>query len=335
MRTRFPTSTGLIFLFLAALLSPVQGAGQRPSFGPLTSEEGAPLQRVAYTPMMEGADVTGRDGFSLEVWQGWSNIFEQDSSATHVLFVDMERLLTAATFRWGVSDGFEVGARVTLETTGAGVLDGPILSWHDLWGFGNANRDRFPEDVHRVELRDADDDVLIRSERRRLGLADVRLSGKWRVAQSADERSLLSLRAEARVPGGTNLAADGRTDGAVMALARLGVGSWYLHGMLGASVHRVPPELVGIMQGGGGFLTVAVERSLGSSLAAIAQLEAQTAALGTFNHRELDQAATNLVLGLAGVMGESWSWNASFQEDVPADTPAVDFTITLAVRRSW
>ena len=335
MPRRFTTSAALLSVLLAALLSPAPGVGQRPSFGPLTSEEGAPLQRVAYTPMMEGADVAERDGRSLEIWQGWSNIFEQDSSAAHVLFVDMERLLTAATFRWGVSDAFEVGARVTLETTGAGVLDGPILGWHDLWGFGNANRDRFPEDSYRAELRNADDDVLIRSAPRRMGLADMRLSGKWQVARSPDERSLMSIKVEMRVPGNTNLAADGRTDGAVMALARLGVGSWYLHGMLGASAHRVPPELEGTQKRGGAFLTVAVERSLGSRLAALAQLEAQSATLSTFDHRELDQAPTNLVLGLAGTIGDSWRWNASFQEDVPADTPAVDFTLTLAVRRSW
>ena len=318
-----------------ALWAPLVAAGQQPSFGPLTSEEGAPLQRFTYTPMMEGAEVTGEGEFSVELWNRWSNIFEQDSSATHVLFVDMERLLTAVSIRWGASSTVEVGARVTFETSGGGVLDGPIVSWHDLFGFGNANRDRFPEEQHRVVLRNAADDVLLAGSTRNLGLSDVRLAGKWNAARSADARSLLSLKMDVRIPGDTNLAADERADAALMALGRLGVGSWYLHAMMGASAHRVPPELAGVARGGGAFLTVAVERSLGSRLAALVQLEAQTAALTTFEHRELDRAPTNLVLGLAGAIGDSWNWNASFQEDVPADTPAIDFTVALAVRRTW
>ena len=43
----------------------------------------------------------------------------------------------------------------------------------------------------------------------------------------------------------------------------------------------------------------------------------------------------NLVFGATGRVGESWRWDASFQEDIPADTPAVDFTIGLRVSRSW
>ena len=46
------------FLLIAAafvhLALPV--SGQRPSLGPLTFEEGSPLQRLGYTPMLEIAD---------------------------------------------------------------------------------------------------------------------------------------------------------------------------------------------------------------------------------------------------------------------------------------
>jgi hypothetical protein len=38
---------------------------------------------------------------------------------------------------------------------------------------------------------------------------------------------------------------------------------------------------------------------------------------------------------MSGALGERWRWDASFQEDLPSDTPAIDFTVGLRVSRSW
>jgi hypothetical protein len=38
---------------------------------------------------------------------------------------------------------------------------------------------------------------------------------------------------------------------------------------------------------------------------------------------------------MSGALGERWHWDASFQEDLPSDTPAIDFTLGLRVSRSW
>ena len=82
----------------------------------------------------------------------------------------------------------------------------------------------------------------------------------------------------------------------------------------------------------GGF---AVERSLGRSVAAILQYQLSWPMLEGFGHRELDWPSSNLVVGAAGRWGEAWRWDASFQEDLPADTPAIDFTLGLRVSRRW
>lgn len=320
---------------LAALALALPAAAQQPSFGPLTFEEGAPLQRISYTAMTEGADLTAVGTFTTDVYLGFSNIFEQDSSATHVLFMDMERLISAVTLRWGVVERLEIGGRATLETTGGGRLDSFVLRWHERLGFGQANRDRFPENQYAQRLTDGGGTVFLDVPSQALGLEDVRLFAKWRAAASADARSVLSLRAVTRLPAGSNLAGDERSDFAVMAIARLGVGAWYVHGLLGASTVRAPAQLQPVTRGSSRFLTVAVERSLGASIAAIAQLQAQTPVLQSFEHRELDRSSTNLVIGLAGRLGRTWRWDASFQEDVPADTPAIDFTLGLRVSRSW
>jgi hypothetical protein len=325
----------LYALIYVGLVSPSAASAQRPSFGPLTSEEGSPLQRISYTAMMEDADVVQPGALSIEVWNGFSNIFEQDSSSTHVLFLDLARLISTVTLRWGASETLEFGGRVTLETTGAGVLDGVIVDWHDRFGFGNANRDRFPEGGYQQRLTDAQGTTYLDVGRRRLGLDDIRAFAKWRALRSSDARSILSLRAEARVPLHADLSGDERTDFGLAVLGRLGVGGWYTHLMLGGATIRASQAAASILDSSSRFLTLALERSLGSSVAGVVQFQAQSAVLRSFEHRELDRAPTNLLFGLAGRFGDSWSWDASFQEDIPSDTPAVDFTVGLRVGRTW
>lgn len=329
-----PVAVAAILLALSAP-APTPVAAQRPSFGPLTWEEGSPLQRLAFTATTEQADVVGEGAWSVELYNGLSNIFEQDSTQTHTLLVDMERLTTALTARWGAGESVEVGGRVTFESTGAGVLDDVILGLHDGFGFGQANRDRFPSDTYRQWLSDGEDRVYLDRPPGTLGLRDVRLFAKWRAWRSTDGRSVLSLRSVARLPARSPPEGNGRPDGAVMGLWRLGMGSWYTHGMAGLSLTPVSPALEPVLRGHSAFLTLALERSLGPDLAALVQLQAQSAALRSFHHRELDRAPTNLLIGLAGRIGEGWTWDAALQEDVPADTPAVDFTLTLKVGRRW
>lgn len=324
-----------LLLAAAAVSLPSEGGAQRPAFGPLTWEEGSPLQRVSLTPAFERADLTPPGSLSADLWLGYSNMFEQDSSATHLLFLDTERLLSAITIRWGVSGQVEVGGRLTLETTGGGILDSFVHGYHEKLGFGQANRDRFPRDGYAQRLSDGSGAPLLDIPRRTLGPEDVQVFAKWRAATSADGRSTLSLRGTARVPAGANTIGDERVDAALVALGRLGAGAWYVHGLLGAGIVRTSPELEPILRDWSAYLGVAAERSLGSSVSAVAQYQVASPLLRGFDHRELDWPASNLVLGLAGRWGEGWTWDASFQEDLPADTPAIDFTLSLRVSRTW
>jgi hypothetical protein len=133
----------------------------------------------------------------------------------------------------------------------------------------------------------------------------------------------------------SNTVGDGRAVAAAVALARVGVGEWYVHGMLGAGVVRASPELGALLRSWNGFFGLAVERALASRVSAVAQYQLASPVLRGFHHRELDWPSSNLVLGLAGRWGGGWSWDASFQEDVPADTPAIVFTVSLRVSRAW
>jgi hypothetical protein len=252
-----------------------------------------------------------------------------------VVFIDTERLLSAVTMRWGATERLEVGGRVTLETTGGGVLDSFVHWYHERLGFGQANRDRFPRDQYAQRLTDGAGTTYVDLEQRTFGLADVQVFAKWSAIRPASGGAALALRATARIPTRANRVATDRADGVVVALGRLGDGPWYFHGLLGAGLVRAAPEIDPALRGASAFFGMAVERSLGQGVAAVAQYQLSTPVLDGFGHRELGWPSSNLVLGAAGRWGDDWTWDASFQEDVPADTPAIDFTLGLRVSRRW
>jgi hypothetical protein len=312
-----------------------QAAVERGGHGPLTWEEGSPLHRLAYAPAFETADVSPPGDLSADLWLGFSNLFEQDSSQTHVVFLDAERLISAVTVRWGAAERLEIGGRLTFETTGGGVLDSFVHWYHEALSFGQANRDRFPRDQYSQRLTDGGATPYVDLEQRTLGVADLQLFAKWSATDPAGTGGALALKAVARVPTRANRVAPERADGAVVALGRLGDGPWYFHAMVGAGLVRASPALDPVLRNASGFLGMAVERALSGSVSAVVQYQLATPLLSGFGHRELDWPSSNLVLGAAGRWGEGWSWDASFQEDIPADTPAIDFTLGLRVSRRW
>lgn len=83
------------------------------------------------------------------------------------------------------------------------------------------------------------------------------------------------------------------------------------------------------------FLDMAVERNLASWASGVVQLSVASPRLQGFGDPELDGWPVNLVFGVTGQVADGWKVDISFQEDIPANTPAVDFTLGIGVRRSW
>jgi hypothetical protein len=53
-----------------------------------------------------------------------------------------------------------------------------------------------------------------------------------------------------------------------------------------------------------------------------------------FGFAELDHMPFNLALGARGRLA-AWTWQVSFTEDVPPNSPSVDFTLDLSLARVW
>ncbi len=333
LRTR---SLQLLGLLAAATSAAVPISAQSRALGPLTSEDGAPLHRVSMNATTAPADPIERGDVLWSVWLAYSNIFEQDSTRSHVLLVDMERLISATQVTVGVHDRVEVGGRVTFETTGPGVLDGAVSWWHQRLGVGNANRERFPEGEYDQRLQNRDGSVLLDVPRRTLALDDLRLFGKMRLVGSSDGPGLLSARVTTRLPVANDPRVRERPEAGISLLGRLSGDHWHAHAMVGGNAIRAQSRVEDeVFRRGAYHWMLGVERSLGPELAGVLQYHVSSPVLKSFEHREVDGSSYNLTVGLLGRIGNTWRWDLSFQEDLPPDTPAADFTLGFRLSRMW
>lgn len=270
------------------------------------------------------------------VWLAYANIFEQDSTRSHVLMVDMERLISTTQVRVGVRDGLEVGGRLTFETTGPGVLDGTVSWWHERLGAGNANRERFPEDEYDQRLQNGDGSVVLDAPRRTLALDDVRLFGKIRLAGSSDEGGALTAEVTTRFPVANDPRVRERAEAGFSLLGRLSGDLWHAHAMVGGNTIRARSKVEDeVFRREAYHWMLGVERTFGPELSGGIQYHVSSPVMRSFEHREVDGNSYNLTLGLLGRVGQTWRWEVSLQEDLPADTPAADFTVGLRVSRAW
>ncbi len=323
-------------VLVAFLVSPAPSAAQETSYGPLTYEEGSPLYRVGLTPRSEIADPVGAGELHADLYVAYGSLFEQDSTESYELMMDTERLISAATVRYGIAEGLEVGGRLTFETTWAGFMDSVLSDFHKVLHLPNGDRDSFPVDEYHMYLRNGDGDLVLDIPRSAFVLEDVRLFAKWRHFRSTEGgRDVGSLRVVARIPTRANTVGTERVDVAGMLLTRLSRERWHYHGMVGVGTVRGPPELESLLNDVDVFYLVAVEHNVGDSWSWLIQYQGNLPRFHSVDRRDLDGFPGNLVLGFAGLAGGTWRWDVSFQEDLIAPGPAVDFTLAFRVSRAW
>jgi Protein of unknown function (DUF3187) len=316
----------------ALAVAPTAARAQLPSLGPLGAEEGSPLQRLGYTPMVEAPEPVARGRLRTDVWIGYSNIFEQDSAQTAILYLDVERLITATTIRYGVADHLEVGVRTTLETDWGGFLDGFMVRFHDFLHLGTRNRRFFPEGAYGETLENPDGTVLLDVPERRLVLTDVRLFAKWGVA---GPRAALSVRGVTRVPTRSLTVGSEHTDVGAMVLGRVAWHRWHLHGMGGGATVRRGVDTRDVLRAQTWFGMVGAERTFHEGLSGVMEFTGSTQLLRNFHDHDVSGAPTDVILGVVGRTRGGWRWEAGMQEDWPPRGPSIDFTVQLGLSRTW
>ena len=326
---------GRIVIAGFALLAPAPGSAQYPSLGPLSAEEGSPLHRLSYTPMVEGADLIPRGALRVDLWSGYTNIFEQDSADAATLYLDLERMIATASVRYGLAERLEIGGRLTLETDWGGFLDGFIAGFHETLALGNRYRNDFPSGAYGQTLEDGDGRVLVEVPRRTFDVVDVRAFAKWSAVATADGREALSLRAVARIPTAASTVGAQRTDVSLLALGRTAWRGLHLHGMAGGATVNRSPELQNVLRGYNAFAMVGAERPFNDHLSSVVEFTGSTPILRSFGDWDVDGIPTNVVFGLVGRTAGGWRWEVAMQEDVPPRGPSLDFTVQVGLSRTW
>ncbi|MEQ9568678.1 MAG: DUF3187 family protein [Longimicrobiales bacterium] len=304
--------------------------------GPLRVAERNPLYHLFLTPTVEGTEVLEGGAWRVGISTAYSNIFEYNSSEAFLQLFDLERASTVVALSRGLGGGVEIGASLGLQHNWGGFLDPAIQGLHDLFGLPNADREK---------VENGGFDVYLGSRARRpqvfidlppgTGMEAPRAWVAWRLAGGPRSRGDITLRTTVKFPGGDHRASSRGTDVAAELAVRRSWGATHLHASGGLVRFEVPTRLAPIMRDEAWFGSVALEQRVASWLSLVGQFFGGSRYASGFGFEELDNLPLNLAVGGRGRLGEAWRWQVSFTEDVPPNSPSVDFTLDVALTRTW
>ncbi len=333
-----PDSVGAVADSAAA----VRPAGEGPfdlrvrPLGPLRVAERNPLYHLFLTPTVRGTEVLATGGWRVGLSTAYSNIFEYNASESFFQLFDLERSTTVVSLARGLGGGVEVGASLGLQHNWGGFLDPAIQGLHDLFGLPNADREK---------VENGDFGVYLGSRVGRTqvyldlppgtGMEAPRMWVAWKVAGGPDARGDVTLRTTVKLPYGDHRASSRGTDVAAELALRRSWGATHLHLSGGVVRFDLPERLAPIMRDGAWYGSVALEQRVLEGLSLLGQFFGGSRYASGFGFAELDNLPLNLSVGGRGTLGEAWRWQISFTEDVPPNSPSVDFTVDVALTRVW
>lgn len=305
------------------------------SLGPLRISERNPLYHLFLTPVMRGAEVAEAGEVHLQVANAYSNIFELNASPIMSQRFDLERLSTAMTLLVGVVSGVEMGVQVGVQHSWSGFLDPLIQGVHTTFGFPNADREKVPNNQYQVRLTGPEGrEPVYLDLPGGTALEAPRVLVGWRLFGSSAASSLLTLRGIWKLPVGEAPASSGRSDGALMLAFRQRWGSTHLHLSAGGVALNPTAELEPLVRRRAILGSVAVEQRLTPGFGVVAQFAGGSRYTRLAGFKEFDRPPVNFSVGAAGRLSR-WEWQVSFTEDLPANSPAVDFTLDVQISRRW
>jgi Protein of unknown function (DUF3187) len=122
----------------------------------------------------------------------WSNEFYDRASSDEALLLDAESQRLTLAMRYGFANGWEGALELPFISSGGGVLDGLIESWHDTFGMPNGNRQLRPRDQYRIQYQRNGQTVLLRTTGSS-SVGDLRLSAGKALTPALTLRGLLQL----------------------------------------------------------------------------------------------------------------------------------------------
>ncbi|MBI2346271.1 MAG: DUF3187 family protein, partial [Deltaproteobacteria bacterium] len=86
----------------------------------------------------------------------YANIFEQFTTVSHDVLLDMEILRPTLSLAYGMGRGMAISVELPFTHGGGGIIDGFLEGFHNAFGLPNAGRENFPRDQFVYRMRRPD-----------------------------------------------------------------------------------------------------------------------------------------------------------------------------------
>lgn len=298
---------------------------------PFTTSNMSPFVQLHGLPSARSAKLVPNKSLVWLVQTDIANNFTENTDGFESILIDGETYRVNLSLRYGFGDRWEVGVDVPYVRHAPGQLDAFIEGFHDLFGFGQANRDDRPR--NRLDYSYTSGVDTMRLNKSVSGIGEVRLSLGYKLREY--ENRTWSVRGGVKLPTGDpdKLTGSDGTDVFVGLYfsegAFMGNESLSFHGSLGA-----------LAMGNGDLagsdvedLAVYGSSTLAWKLTPNFSLKAQFdfhSALYDSGVEELGGFAGQLILGGSVTLGQKVQLDLYVSEDVIVDTaPDVVFSIGL------
>ncbi len=187
------------------------------------------ILRLSLIPMGVGELEKGH--WQVDVTTTWTNHWAWKRNK---YLVDGEHLRTGFFVKYALTDWLHVRLEIPFLMRGGGLLDGPIMWFHNTFGFGQAGRDSFEKNRIATVLWRKDGGIYVLDTRDTwIGIEDIVLSASVRLTQGNTWVPRTSLSVHLKVPTGNKeqLFGSGGVDGGIAVCASKRI--WKLYGYLG------------------------------------------------------------------------------------------------------
>jgi Protein of unknown function (DUF3187) len=296
--------------------------------GPFRVKNQFPLFLHLGTPVMEKAAQEDSLAFSLH----YSSVFMKKGSSDWLLDLDLELAELNIAFKKNLPGWIELGLEMPVLGFSPGVLDQPLESYHSAFGFPDYGRSRFPKNEFHYRLF-RKGKLLVEGESGRVGLGDLRLTGK---KEFSFGETLWAVKSDLELPTGDPNTGfgNGSPDWGVALIGERKLGpSFKLTGALGLVLPgdlkaRETIDLQPYYYAG-----VAGEWALWKNLEVLGQCLVQTSPYPETGIAPIDQTGVILTLGGRYAFGRN-SLELSFTEDLNT-TGAPDFIFQLGFKHKY
>lgn len=316
-----------------ALNTPFAGADL---FEPFSTSNLNPFVQGYGLPTTRSARLVADGQLSWQLQTEFANNFSDSAGAREAITIDGETHRFTLSFRYGVTDRWEVGVEIPYVKHTGGSLDGFIEGWHNFWGLPNGGRgDAENDQLAFLYQRQGANPVGL--QKSASGPGDIRLNFAYRL--SASDNRQWSIRGGVKLPTGDpdDMTGSDSTDTYVsLHLTDPGLfqhPDWYFHSNIGVLALGNGDLLEDQAEDWAVFGSTTLAWHGWENVSLKAQLDYHSP-LYTSQLKELGDFSTQLIVGGSVKIRKRLLLDISLSEDIITDT-SPDVVFQIGIRGSF